>query len=584
MDATSEIKARLPIEELVGQYCQLQKKGRNFVSVCPFHNDTRPSLLVSPDKGIAYCFACQTGGDIFSFYQSIEKVDFRQAFEELAEKTGVTIEKTNHAKGAGKDEKEQMRACLKAASTFYQARLKSSESAQKYLDSRGLKPEIIKEFEIGLAPDSFSDTYQHLLKSGFSKKELLDTGLGVQKDLAEGKIYDRFRNRIMFPIKDVQGNIVGFGGRTLGESDAKYINSSEGPLYHKSNILYGLDKAKEAMRDAGSVIMVEGYFDVVACHRVGVKNVVAVSGTALTEKHAKLIKRYSEKVILCLDQDRAGRDAAERSFLILSKEGIQVNAVVLSSKDPDEVANEDPKLLEKLLTDGGVGYFDAVLEELKQTDLTSADGKREALKRILPLIESLPTSLEQEHYLAKSAGVLQTTQMTLSEDLRKFKEQQSVPSSKSETSNEKAEVDRDTFSCTEMAIGLFLCYPDFRNLMQELIVPEEGIEAALYKAIKEAPDGVPLTVEILDLPATDRERASILQLYCEHHGFMEWSESAAIREIRRSCVLANREMLVARQRRIAEQMRVARREGKQAEEAQLSTQYQQVLKLMKMAL
>ena len=202
MDTVAEIKMRLPIEQLVAQYAQLTKKGRNFVCLCPFHNDSKPSLLVSPDKGIAYCFACRSGGDIFSFYQKIENVDFPQAIRELAEKTGVRVEERVGAAAPKKDEKERARECVNAALRFYRDQLKVTPAALEYLKKRAVSAEQIEQFQIGAAPDSFSATYEHLLKDGFSRKEILAAGLGIQRELQEERIYDRFRNRLMFPIFD----------------------------------------------------------------------------------------------------------------------------------------------------------------------------------------------------------------------------------------------------------------------------------------------------------------------------------------------------------------------------------------------
>src|SRR3989338_2898351 len=351
MDSVAEIKMRLPIEQLVAQYWQLTKKGRNFVCLCPFHSDSHPSFLVSPDKGIGYCFACRSGGDIFSFYQKIEGCDFPQAIRELAEKTGVKPE-TRPSAGAApkKDEKDRARECVQAAVRFYRDNLKQSPASQECLRRRSVPQEQIDKFEIGVAPDSFSATYEELLKQGFSRKEILAAGLGIQKELREERIYDRFRNRLMFPIHDAQGNLVGFGGRTLGDDDAKYINSSDGILFHKSGILYGMHLAKDAIREKGKALLVEGYFDVLACHRVGATHAVATCGTALTAEHVKLLKRYSETVTLCLDSDRAGQEAMERAFLLLSKEGVHVEAVLLPGKDQSETLASDPALLGHLLS------------------------------------------------------------------------------------------------------------------------------------------------------------------------------------------------------------------------------------------
>jgi len=583
IDPVNDIKARLPIEELVGQYCQLKKKGRNFVSLCPFHNDTRPSLQISPDKGIAYCFACQTGGDIFSFYQSIEGVDFRQALSDLAERTGVTIEKMAPASIVEKDEKERARSCLESAIMFYQEQLKENKKAQEYITKRAIPPAVIEEFQIGYAPDSFSDTYQHLLKKGFSRKEILTAGLGVQKELKEEKIYDRFRNRIMFPIHDQKGDIVGFGGRTIGEDDAKYINAAEGPLYNKSRILYGLNRAKEAVRETKKIVLVEGYFDVIACHLSGVTNVAAVSGTALTDQHAKILKRYAETVVLCLDQDQAGREAAERAFKLCAKEGMQVHVVKLEQKDPDETMRQDPAILKKILTEGSIPYMDHVLADIASMDLTQAENKRKGLERLMPLLDALATSVEKEHELNRAAGALGTTEAALKEDLARF-EQQSVMPIPEKAAEAVADKERksDIFSRMEIALGLFLLYPRERSYMEELIPPKEGFAVALFESLKNAPDEEKLTLDMLDLPEEYCERTAILLLYCEHHAFTDWSQSTAQREVHANCVRANRETLRTVQREISVKLLQAQREGKTSETTKLMNQYQQVLKLAKM--
>jgi len=578
MDPVLEIKARLPIEELVGKYCQLQKKGRNFICVCPFHNDTHPSFLVSPDKGIAYCFSCQNGGDIFSFYQKVEGVDFRQALKDLGERVGVKVEGIVEPV-IKKDEKDRLRSCLRATTQFYQKQLSQNSKATEYIQKRAVPPELIEKFQLGFAPDSFSDTYQFLLKENFSKNDIIVAGLAIQKDLSEGKMYDRFRNRLIFPIHDTHGDVVGFGGRTLGEDDAKYINSSESPLYNKSTILFGLDLAKESIRETKQVIVVEGYFDVIACHRVGVENCVASSGTALTEQHVKIIKRYADKVVLCLDQDPAGRSAAERAFYLCIKEGLAVHAVTLPEKDPDETAAKDSALLAKLLQDGGVPYLDTVVEELRTLPLAHAEGKRQALLRLLPLLDALPLAVEREHYLQVVAGLLGTTVLALQEDIEQMSHAKRIPGAVV-TEPQEAPHKKGMFSSTEIALGLFLLYPQHRIVLEELIAPDDGFALSLYQTLKEESVG---TLDTLPLSEEDRERASILVLFCEHHGFADWSEGLAIREIRKNCGRANMDLLKRKQQELAKKLIDARLLGKSAEEAQLSQQYQSLLKLAKLA-
>jgi DNA primase len=583
MDAVAAIKAKLSIEELVGRYCQLQKKGRNFVTLCPFHKDSHPSFLVSPDKGIAYCFACQTGGDIFSFYQAIENVDFKQALKDLAERTGVQLSDFAATPSVPKDEKERVRACLQAALQFYQAQLAQSDTAKKYLADRGIEAVVIEEFQLGVAPDSYTATYDHLLKAGFSRKEILGAGLGIQKELQEERIYDRFRNRLMIPIHDATGRLIAFGGRTLGNDDAKYINSSEGILYHKSDVLFGLHRAKDAIRDSGRVIIVEGYFDLIACHRAGIKHVVATSGTALTEQHAKLLKRFADTAILCLDSDRAGRDAAERAFFLLAAGDIHVQRVLLGEKDPDEALKADAEGFKKELMSGGLSYIDAVLQELMREDLSSPFERRQALTRFLSLVRVLPSAVERSDYLKKAAVLFTTTEEALAKDL------QAVTSASSATAMlarkeeiQKAPVQKDQFSKAEVALALFLYYPRLRSMLQHMLPPEEGFPAALYKALKEAPAEA-TSLEDLPLPPEHRERANILHMYGEQYDFGEWSESLAIREIKKNCIAANRELLHTKMQEIAKKILRAKTDGKDEEKALLEVQYQEVMKLMKLA-
>jgi DNA primase len=574
MDPVADIKARLPIEQLVAQYVQLKPKGRSFIGLCPFHNDKHPSFLVSPDKGIAYCFACNSGGDIFSFYQKIESVDFPQAIRDLAEKTGVQLPERGKAPVIERDEKERLRMCIEAAQKFFLASFHSSPAAQAYIVKRGVPSELIERFGIGYAPDSFSALYQHLLKEGFSRKEIVTAGLGIQKDLSEERIYDRFRNRITFPISDTQGRIIAFGGRTIGDDDAKYINSSESPLYRKASVLFGLHLAREAIRSERRVVMVEGYFDVVACHKAGVTNAVAVSGTALTEEHARTLKRSADSVVLCLDADRAGQQAAERAFGLCSREGLIVHIVRLSAKDPDEVATTDPQALRKLLSERLVPYLDAVLHDMQTNPLTTPELRRSAEDRALHLVAAVPAGVEQDQYRERFGKIFGDS------FTRRFHMIQSDPSLLH--TGPTATLDprggsTSLFSPTEVTLGLFALYPSVRSLLGELIAPDDPFGATLYASIQSA------GACAVSVPAEHAERLAVLLMYCEQHGFQDWSASLATREIRRNCQRANRMMILQKQREVTEKLKIAHAEGRLMDAAQLETQFQQILKLTKMA-
>ncbi len=578
MDSVSEIKARISIEQLVGQYVQLQKKGRNFVGLCPFHHDSKPSFLVSPDKGICYCFPCQKGGDIFSFYQLIEGVDFKEALKNLAEQAGVTLPDLPKDT-ITKDEKERARDCLAAAEVFYAHRLKESAATLEYLKKRGLTDAEIAEFGLGFAPDSYTETYDHLLKVNFSRSEIVASGMGVQSDLKEGRVHDRFRNRLMFPIHDQQGRIIGFGGRTMGNDDAKYLNTPDSPLYRKSAILYGLHRALKPMRDKKRVILVEGYFDVLACHRAGMTEAVATCGTALTDEHVKLLKRSVETVVLCLDSDRAGRDAADRGFILCAREGLRIEGVRLGQKDPADAAVESLDLLRSMLTQSHP-YLDLVLADIRTTDLSSPAVRQAALERLLPLLQALSSSTERTHALRQCAAALGVTETAFADDLHRFEQGQSLkPRQQSDVKMHTAAM----YSASEITLTLFLLYPRMLSLIDELVPPEEEFALRLYSALIRLKDRQVFEVADVELDELDRERCRVLMLYCEENGFADWNDSIAVREIRNNCRTANRDYLHRHLKDITQSLLQARSSGDKQAEADLSERYAKLIQMERLA-
>ncbi len=581
MDVKDEIRARLPIDQLVAQYCQIKRKGRNFVSLCPFHNDSHPSFLISPDKGIAYCFACQSGGDIFSFFQKIESVDFPTAVKMLAEKAGVEIPKDNFQKkpSVSKDEKDRLRECLAAASTFFETKLRAIPAALSYVEKRGVPPELITKFGIGYSPDSYSETYDHLLKLGFSRSEIVTAGLGIQKEI-EGSIYDRFRHRIMFPIRDAQGSIIGFGGRAMGDSDAKYVNSPESPLYNKSSVLFGLFQARDAIRKTRKVVLVEGYFDCIAAHKAGIEHVVAVSGTALTEDHVKILRRHADEVILCLDQDNAGQLAAVRAFDLLSRAHLRINSTTLPAKDPDELVQRDPILFAHILNDTAIPYIDSVISRLKlRPDTSEPSGKLVVAETLFPLLDAVPTSVEVRAYIQKAAQSFGVIESEFDRDFRAWKTQSG--------SLKKAEAPHvmtfDSYSRYELCIGFALLYPLVRLLVPELIAPEDDIYAALVSVLPLSPEKTAAELLApLDIDPVIKEKLNVLVLYCEEN-FPVWSDNMAPKEFRKLVLSSNREKMLEKQLTIVKELKIAREKGRKDEETRLLTQYQQLLRLMMMA-
>jgi len=338
MNHLEEIRAKLSIEDIVGGYLQLKKAGRNLKGLCPFHNDTRPSFMISPEKGIAYCFACNTGGDIFKFIQLIEKVEFPEAVKLLADRAGVRLPQF---KPEAHNAKLRTLKANEEAASFFAQQLKKSKVGMKYFKERGLNEETIKEFNLGFAADSYHALKDELLKTGFSEKELLNGGLLSQRSIADKSTYDRFRNRYIFPIRDHQGSTVGFGGRIIGEGEPKYLNSPDTAVYNKSFVLYGLDLAKDAIKQEDFAIFVEGYMDVIAAHQAGTKNTVATSGTALTPLQLKLIKRYTTNIAFAFDQDAAGTQATKRAIELAQEAELSIKVILIpTGKDPDDCIRE----------------------------------------------------------------------------------------------------------------------------------------------------------------------------------------------------------------------------------------------------
>lgn len=584
MDVKDQIRSRLPIEQLVAEYCQLKKKGRNYVCLCPFHSDKNPSFLVSPDKGIAYCFACQSGGDIFSFYQKIESVDFPTAVKMLAEKTGVEIpkEKFSSHPTVSKDDKQRLRDCIASAQEFFRLKLETTPEALAYVQKRGMTPELLKTFGLGYAPDSFSETYEHLLKKGYSRSDIVSAGLGVQKELTDERIYDRFRHRIMFPITDAQGSTIGFGGRAMGESDAKYVNSPESPLYHKSSVLFGLFQAREAIRSSKAIVLVEGYFDAISAHKAGVCNVVAVSGTALTDEHVQIIKRYAETVILCLDQDHAGQMASSRAFGLLAKAHLKVLSVSLPAKDPDELVQRDPAFFQSLITSSAVPYISAVIDRLRTLpNILEPAGKRLISDTLFPLLSAIPTSVELRAYMEKASRAFGMVETDIAHDFRMWS-QTDVTRSRPTPSVTVAPL--SAYSPYELCIGLAFLYPSVRSLLVELLPSDdasfERVRTSLLSASSDT--SVQEIIASIDLEFALKDRLKVLALYCEEN-FPEWAESLAVREFRKLVLVANKDIMVRKQFMIVQELKDARSRGRIDEEAKLLHQYQQILKLSKMS-
>lgn len=417
-DTAQQVKAKLSIMEVVGGYVKLERAGQNMRARCPFHAERSPSFMVSPERGTYHCFGCGVGGDIFSFVQAIEGLDFKGALKVLAERAGVPLV---YAKGERDedDQKDRLFAVMETATMFYQTHL--SPDARAYLHERGLTDTTITHFRIGWAGNGWSELADHLRSKKFTEKEIVDAGLGKKNE--RGGVIDKFRNRIMFPIADSAGRVVAFSGRSFG-SDAhpdapKYLNSPETPLYHKSRILYGFDKAKAAMRRLNCAVLVEGQVDLVMSHQAGWENAVAVSGTAFTEEHAVLIKRMTENLVIALDADEAGFKAAGRAARASLAMGMNVKVAQLPEDlDPaDLVVRDGPDALTASIR-AAKDIVTFLLDTLAQR-LPQADRFRRAVEAgVLPFIRDVQSPIAREQYTREVAQRLGVSEAAVSETLR----------------------------------------------------------------------------------------------------------------------------------------------------------------------
>lgn len=367
MDVTEQIKSRINIVDLIREYIEVKKAGANWKALCPFHSEKSPSFMVSEDKQIWHCFGCNEGGDIFGFVMRMEGIDFPEALRLLAKRAGVALVRRDPAANS---QKTKLMDILESAAAFYSAELQKSGTVLAYLKKRGLADETVGQFRLGFAPQSWDSLFKFLQEKNFSPRDIALAGLAIEKSPSNpplkkgeaGGFYDRFRGRVMFPIFNHYGNIVGFTARVLPELDdgksGKYINTPETPVYKKSEILYGLNFAKQDIKKIGCVVAVEGNMDVIALHQAGFKNVVATSGTAMTHEQFVLLKRFTENIIVCFDADSAGVQAALRGIDLALAQGFNVKVFGMPkneagkplAKDPDELVKKNPELWREALS------------------------------------------------------------------------------------------------------------------------------------------------------------------------------------------------------------------------------------------
>ena len=414
------IKERLDIADVISGYVKLEKSGSNFKAKCPFHSEKTPSFFVSPTRQSFYCFGCGAKGDMFSFIEEIEGVDFRGALKLLADKAGVEIE---YQSQETKTRKDKIFEAIYSAVEFYEERMKEHPEAARYLTSRGVEDESIKKWRLGFAPDEWRPLYTHLTGLGFNKEILLEAGLvkKVEGDAAK-EPYDVFRGRIVFPLADRSGRIIAFSGRAFRKDlEPKYLNSPDTILFNKGEILYGFDKAKESIRRKNYAVLVEGQLDLILSHEAGVENTVASSGTAFTPAHLERLKKLSSRIILAFDGDAAGEKAAERSTELGLSLGMEVKIAPLpEGRDPADLAKESPAKWRDVLRDStsSVEFF------LGKVIKREKDGHKLGKlveKKILPLVALVESAIERAHFISTISKRTGIKEEALWEDLRRVK-------------------------------------------------------------------------------------------------------------------------------------------------------------------
>ncbi len=398
-----ELNARNPIEDVVGQYVALTRRGNNLFGLCPFHSEKTPSFSVSPEKGIYYCFGCHKGGSAVSFIMEIENLSYPDAVRFLAKRAGLEVPEDGEYQSQYKL-KERLWALNKQAARFFHAQLKTQQAGEvrAYIAKRGLSADTVTRFGLGFAPNQWSALLDAMTAKGFTKEELLEAGLVLQNK-TKGTLYDRFRNRLMFPIIDIRGNVIGFGGRVMDDSTPKYLNSPETVIFNKRRNLFAMNVVKKSKQ--GFIILTEGYMDAITLHQYGFDCAVASLGTSLTQEHADMLAKYTSEVVLTYDGDEPGQNATRRAIPMLEKTGLRVKVLRMQgAKDPDEFLHKFGADRFRLLLEGSENQAEYRLRSLQmQFDLKSDEQRVEFAKQAAELISTFGTAVEREIYGARAA-------------------------------------------------------------------------------------------------------------------------------------------------------------------------------------
>jgi len=467
-----QIKNRLDVVAILSEYIKLTKSGRNYKARCPFHGEKTPSFVVSPERQIWHCFGCGLGGDIFKFVMLLEGVEFGDALRILARKAGVVLQRQDPQI---QSQKKRLYEICELSARFFETQLEKSAPGKKiqaYLLERGMKPQTIKDWRLGWAPDEWQSLYDFLRSQGYGENEIAQTGMIIENENSRG-FFDRFRGRIMFPIFDIQGQIIAFGGRIFGSNDkdkAKYMNSPQTPLYDKSRVLFGLNKSKTDIRTKDQCVLVEGYMDLIMSWQAGIANVVASSGTALTEEQLKLIGRYTKNLAMAFDSDPAGDTATKRSIALAMQQDFNVRIIMMADKDPADVVKKDPAQWQAAIDNARSVmdfYFASTFAKFSDVKELSPSDKRKIAGLLLPVIKNIASRTEQSEWIRELARRLRVDEKDLIADLQTIKvdpPENLAPPSRS-IAPKNSDATSRVLQLEERLLGLCLNYPEhFQNL------------------------------------------------------------------------------------------------------------------------
>jgi len=535
MSAVDEIKARLDIVDVISSYVQLQRAGRNYKALCPFHAEKTPSFIVFPETQTWHCFgACGTGGDLFSFVMKYENLDFGEALKTLAQRAGVTLETPRQGDLRQQKHLEKLYEIHAAAADYFNKLLLESPYGQPgrdYVARRGLNEETIRRFQLGYARDEWRALSDHLLARGYERQDLLECGLIIPRE--DGGFYDRFRGRLIIPIRDIRGRVIGFGGRVIGQGEPKYMNSPQTPLFDKSHVLFGIDMAKGAIRARNQVVIVEGYMDVLQAHQAGIGNVVASLGTALTEHQLNLLKNMTKTYILALDPDAAGdqgtlrglavaRHTLDKAVPIVTSRGwiryesrldADIRIMTLpEGQDPDDLIRESPDRWDELIAAAVPVvdyYFDVNTADL---DMRTAKGKSEAVRRLVPILFEISDQVQQTHYIQKLARLVRMEEPDIRRQLQAYGQtQRQRPNERVDIEPETEPFAQRTFTLEEQCLSTLLRRPQWLDKANKLLtdlalrpLQEDDFgrpeNRALFAAWQRIPEGTDWAGWVAQLP------------------------------------------------------------------------------------